>query len=133
MELGRRDAARRDKLAFEVPDQRRDANQAELLFHKRVSLRPCGYDALVQPLGQCELCSNPSKSLEMSRKAARAKFRDLQVFCKLQKAVEKHRTAFTAEVAGSIGHRPLRKSASLQVKCEQFPVRSIRPSRQVHQ
>jgi len=52
MELGRRVAERRDKLGLEFLDRRRHANQAELelLVHERVSLRPRGYDALVQPL-----------------------------------------------------------------------------------
>jgi hypothetical protein len=62
-------------------------------------------------------CSNLSKYPETLRKASTRKYSDLQVFCKLQKALEKYRAAFARRRSGvRIPSAPLRKSTYLQVK-----------------
>jgi hypothetical protein len=62
-------------------------------------------------------CSNPSKSPEIPRKVPKQKYDDLQVFCKLQKSPANNRATFTRQRSlVRTQHRPLQKSAVLQVK-----------------
>ncbi len=60
-------------------------------------------------------CSNPGESLEMLRKELTQEYGYLRAFCKLQKRLANHRTAFTRQRSLVRNqHRPLRKSDNLQ-------------------
>jgi uncharacterized metal-binding protein len=71
-------------------------------------------------------CSNPSKYPETLRKASTRKYSDLQVFCKLQKALEKYRAAFARRRSGvQIPSAPLLECGGLQVKSGQHGCFSV--------